>query len=51
MVVMSPGSWSRTTALKTRRMILPLRVLGKRSTKLISLITAMGPSSATHGLE
>ena len=44
-VEMSPGSRSRTTALKTRRMILPLRVLGSMRTKLTSPMTATGPSS------
>ena len=43
MVVMSPGSWSRTTAFSTRRIILPLRVFGSISTKFNSPITAMGP--------
>ncbi|MNC85261.1 hypothetical protein D3C83_08520 [compost metagenome] len=33
------------TALNTRRMILPLRVLGRPPTKLQSAMTATGPSS------
>ena len=48
---MSPGSWFRTTALNTRRIILPLRVLGSISTKFSSLITATGAEFAADGLE
>ncbi len=44
-VVMSPGSMFRVTAFSTRRMILPLRVLGSDATKFISPMTATGPSS------
>jgi hypothetical protein len=44
-VVMSPGSASSVTAFKTRRMILPLRVLGSELTKFSSPTTATGPSS------
>ncbi len=44
-VEMSPGSLSSVTAFRTRRMILPLRVLGSMATKLRSPITATGPSS------
>src|SRR5918999_152293 len=41
-VVMSPGSRSRTTAFSTRRMILPLRVFGSMPTKWRSATTAIG---------
>ena len=44
-VVMSPGSMSSVTALRTRRMIFPLRVFGSELTKFRSPITATGPSS------
>ena len=45
MVDTSPTSLPRTTALNTRRMILPLRVFGSIDTKLQLAITATGPSS------
>ena len=42
-VEISPGSMPSSRAFKTRRMILPLRVFGSRSTYSISAGTAMGP--------
>src|SRR5579864_5302456 len=45
MVETSPGSRSSVTARSTRRIILPLRVLGSILTKLISLMTTTGPNS------
>src|SRR5208283_1054451 len=40
----SPGSIPSSFAFRTRRIILPLRVLGSLSTYSISCGTAMGPS-------
>ena len=45
MVVRSPGSMPSSRALRTRRMILPERVLGNEATNSSSEGVAMGPSS------
>jgi len=44
-VLKSPTSWPKAFAFNTRRIIFPLLVLGKESTKVTSSGRAIGPTS------